>query len=403
MSTEQPASGKHSDPLRKATPADAQPALHGQLPSGGTRPSKVLCLERDARSRKRLEQASGGLNLTVHSAVNAEEFSKALADHDFEVVVISLDDDPATAARLAEEIGSQESPICVLLSARKPTVDHGILAMRCGAVDLIAKPFDVEELRERLASAAERALRLRQQQRRLERLKRICRRLSKQRHEANSQIDVLCGELVNASHQLASHSGGPATDPFAEAIGNELDVEVLLRKTLEHMLTRTGPTNAAVFLPGSDGDYSLGAYVNYNLSRDTADTLLDHLADVLPDKFTSEAGVAHLHTDLQLSAVFEDEAAWLSGSELLATTCRDDDGECLAVIAVFRESGEPFAPEAVSDLRSLRDTFARQLARVVRVHNRATPKAEWLGFDVGEEREDEDTGTDWGQDWGKAA
>lgn len=403
MSTDRPASGKHSDSRQPQPAADPQRGLDGTLPCATKRSSKVLCLESDARARKRLDRAAQGLPLSVHSTGSIDEFTKAMTAHEFDVVVISLDQFPDEAAQIAERIAASDAPVCVLLSARNPTVDHGILAMRCGAVDLLAKPFDVEELRERLVSASERAERLRQQQRRLERLRRICRRLNRQREQANTQIDVLCSELVNATQKSVEQPGSRAIDPFAAAIGCELDVEVLLRKTLEHMLTKTGPTNAAVFLPGSDGDYSLGAYVNYNLARDTADTLLDHLADVLPDKFVGEAKVAHLRTDDQLSAVLDDQASWLTGNELLATTCRDQDGECLAVIAVFREASEPFTEATVEDLRTLRDTFSNQLARVVRVHNRATPKAEWLGFDVGEEHEDEDNGSDWDQNWGKAA
>ena len=33
------------------------------------------------------------------------------------------------------------------------------------------------------------------------------------------------------------------------------------------MLTKTGPTNAAVFLPGTGTDFDLGAYVNYDCPR----------------------------------------------------------------------------------------------------------------------------------------
>lgn len=396
MSTNQPASGKPTDPLSKAAAEQGRRALEGYLPSGGARPGTVLCYEPDARARKRLSEAADGLKLAVHCSTDFNDFKAAFENTHFDVVILSLDRSPEAVAEIAEHIAGSEAPTCLLLSARKPTLDHGILAMRCGAVDLIAKPFDVQELRERIAAAADRAQRLRQQQRRLERLKRICRRLNQQRHETNTQVDVLCADLSNAYHELAKREDPAAAEPLAKLIATELDVEVLLRKTLEHMLTRTGPTNAAVFLPGSDGDFSLGAYVNYNLSRDTADTLLDHLADVLPDKFEHERTVAHLRTDSQLEAVLDDHAPWLSGSELMTAACHDEDGQCLAVLALFRDESEPFNTETADAIRSIRDVFSSQLAKVVRVHNRATPKAEWLGFDVGEERDEDDTSSDWG-------
>ena len=67
----------------------------------------------------------------------------------------------------------------------------------------------------------------------------------------------------------------------------ELDLESLLRTVLEYTLRKVGSTNAAIFLPSSTGDFTLGAYVNYDCPRDTAETLLDHLADILESRVTA--------------------------------------------------------------------------------------------------------------------
>ena len=84
----------------------------------------------------------------------------------------------------------------------------------------------------------------------------------------------------------------------------------------------------------------------------------------------------------------------------MVAACHSHDGDCLAVMVIFRDRADGFTPAAVADMRLIRDTFSRQLAKVVRVHNRATPKAEWLGFDIGDEPDDEDYSAD---DWGMAA
>ncbi|MFB3430117.1 MAG: hypothetical protein ABL309_04295 [Phycisphaerales bacterium] len=383
-------------PLRANASQDGKRALAGYLPSGSARPARILCYEEDARSRKRLRDAASGLKITLDSTGSTEEFSKAIGDGDYDVALISIDRHEAEAVRLATELTSAEQPICVLLTVRKPTVDHGVLAMRCGAVDLIAKPFDLDELRERLASAAERAQSMRQQARRIERLKRICRRLNKQRQQVNNQVDVLCGDLVNAYQQLAEQVDSASVDQLAMSIESELDVESLLRKTLEYMLTKTGPTNAAVYLPGNSGDFSLGAYVNYDLPKDTADTLLDHLADIVPSRFRDERSIVALDSEAKLVEHLDDNASWLSGSSVIATGCHSHDGDCLAVLVVFRDRNDPFSEAVSAELRTLRDAFSRQLAKVVRVHNRATPKAEWLGFDIGDEPEEDEGMTDWG-------
>ena len=65
---------------------------------------------------------------------------------------------------------------------------------------------------------------------------------------------------------------------FNSLIRQELDLESLLRVSVEFILGKSGPTNAAVFLPAASGDYSLGAYVNYDCPKDSAEVLMDQLA-----------------------------------------------------------------------------------------------------------------------------
>ena len=47
---------------------------------------------------------------------------------------------------------------------------------------------------------------------------------------------------------------GMIVTEFGGLIRQELDIESLLRTTLEFVLGRCGPTNAAVFLPTTSGD-----------------------------------------------------------------------------------------------------------------------------------------------------
>lgn len=114
----------------------------------------------------------------------------------------------------------------------------------------------------------------------------MCRRLNTAREQVSQQVDTLCSDLVNAYQELADHMNQVTTaTEFKGLIRNELDIESLLRTTLEFVLSRSGPTNAAIFLPTTSGDYSLGAYVNYDCPKETVDVLLDHLANVVAPRF----------------------------------------------------------------------------------------------------------------------
>ena len=148
------------------------------------------------------------------------------------------------------------------------------------------------------------------------------------------------------------------------------------RQVLEFVLANLGATNAAVFLPGSTGDYSLGAYVNYSCPKDAAEVLLDHLANVAAPNLEHTTGVIHIKTPEQLEARFGDSCGWIGDCEMLAFTCRSE-GECLAVFTLFRERSTPFGSDAAAMLGMLSDVFGHQLARVIRIHHRHLPRDKW--------------------------
>ena len=47
-----------------------------------------------------------------------------------------------------------------------------------------------------------------------------------------------------------------------------LDVEGVLRRTMEWILRKLGPLNAAIYLPAGESQFSLGAYLNLDTQAD---------------------------------------------------------------------------------------------------------------------------------------
>jgi hypothetical protein len=280
----------------------------------------------------------------------------------------------------------------VVLVGESPTAEEAIAALRSGASDLLEAPFDDADLLESVAGAVRSRRRAVDHERRLERLKRICRRLHAARQQVTTQVDTLCNDLVGAYQELADQvSHVTIASEFNSIIQQELDIESALRAALEYLLTKTGPTNAAIFLPSNHSDFSLGAYVNYDCPRDAADVLLDHLADVIAPRFQDEDRVVVCREEGELRRWIGDEASWLSSSTVMVCSCRHD-GECLAVLALFRDQGSRFPEELSGQLQVLCDLFARQLSRIVRVHHRHEPDREWTGWDDWEADEDDDIG-----------
>jgi hypothetical protein len=227
---------------------------------------------------------------------------------------------------------------------------------------------------------------------RVEGLSRMCRRLEEERRAAAGAVGgVLDGGGGDAEGVVYA---GDASDL---ALDGELDVEALLRGSLEGLSSRMRSVNAAVFLPTGSGDYALGAYVNSDLSAQTRDALLDALADAGPGAVELTDRLMVLRDDASLVDAFGDAASWLEGRDVVAGSCVER-GESIAALVFFRDRSSGFGEGEVEELRRFRASFAARLGRVVRVHNRAVPGLQWFGFDVGEAEEDEP-----GEEWRDAA
>jgi FixJ family two-component response regulator len=307
-----------------------------------------------------------------------------LAADSAEITLAILDDSAGGASTIERLRALRPAIVCVLVS-ETPDVGAAVRAMQCGAADLIPVGVSSAELVDRLDGALARARTLRDQQaagaRRCERLRRLCRTLNSSRRELMGQVASLCGDLNKAYAEMADQlTVGSVASEFNALVRQELDLESLLRTALEFLLPRTGPTNAAVFLPSSSGDFSLGAYVNYDRPRDTAEVLFDHLAATLAPALEHEREVVRLSPEMLVERLGEDD--WLDAQEVLGMACRHE-GECLAVLVLFRDRRQPFDPALMTLLASLRELLGRQLARVIQTHHRHLPKDKWglLGDD----------------------
>ena len=362
-----------------------------QLPFGMAerRCARVVIVDCDDRSAKQIEDALGHLHVECMVVRDGEACMRVLDDGDVDVVIVDSDIDGGDGLDLVYAISTGVENICTIVTCSTPDVELAVDAMRCGAVDMIAKPINSNELACRVESAIDQSYRRSSDERRIKRLKRICKRLSEAQQDPQDEAGVLCGDLAGVYDDIAEQMQNlSVASEYRAMIQQELDVEALLRTTLEFLLTRTGPTNAGIFLPTGQDDFNLGAYVNYDIPKDSADMLLDQLSDVVAHRLVEHDEVVRCDNDVDLHRWFGSGAGWLEGSKVLAMSCNADD-ECLAVITLFREHAGGFSDELVDEMQAIRDLFADQLARVVRIHHRHLPMDKWPGFDV-------ETDEDWG-------
>lgn len=354
-----------------ARPTGTEVAKHGAPARPEAPAPRVLVVHHCKATRLTLSVALREAGMTCEAVSSLRTARAKLAEGEFDAAILAMKQDGEEALELARDLAGESTGPGLLMLKDEAGLDDAVRAMRAGAMDLLCAPFDPQDVCARVRAAADAARRDKARDEQLSGLKKLCRELTTSRDDVSKQVGTLCDELADAYHQITEQvQHVKANAEFAALIRQELDVESALRTTLEYLLTKTGPTNAAVFLPGDHGEFSLGAYVNYDCPRDSADVLLDTLANIIAPRFADDECLRSFDGEEDLARRIGDEAHWLADSRSLILPCRYDD-ECNAVMVFFRDRMAPYPTDTHGVLEIVGRLFAEQLDRIVRIHGRA--------------------------------
>ena len=275
-----------------------------------------------------------------------------------DLVLVASDENGTRWRELAREF---EGQFRMVLASADATLEDAADAMRLGMSDMLLLDCTKRVLAERIAAMAAEAF----------------RRAEKQAAKPLA-LSVVCEDSIDTDLVTVRAE-------FGVLARLELDVESLLRTTLEYVLHKIGPTNAAVFLPTAGEDFTLGAYVNYDCPRDCVDMLLDHVGATIAPAIEADPAMRVHRGDDALDELMGEHAAWLTGCEAV-TFAAEHEGEMLAAVALFRDDRDPFDSSIVRRLGVIGEVLGEQLARIVRVHHRHLPTDHW---DKPEERNED--------------
>lgn len=321
-----------------------------------------------------VRSAAEPCGIEVMATERGDAARTAIVQRRYDVVLLVDDDDGegvGTAGVFAQLVHRLAPTSKTMLLAERLSVDAILEAMRRGAVDYVQTPFEAKDFGSRLLAAVARSRDDRDREERVLRLKGICKRLSRSRSRRSEEAKALSDDLRSVRDGMAERLDEVAmTAEYRTLLRQELDIDDLLRVGVEYLVGKTGPTNAAVFLPGGDGGWSLGAYVNCDCPRGVVQPMLDRLAeDLCPE-------MARLDELMR----FEDSAEFtrslalghepLERCEMVAWPCHSE-GDCLAVFVLFRDGATGFADGLASVIDALRGVFAEQIRTVLRIHHRA--------------------------------
>jgi DNA-binding response OmpR family regulator len=334
--------------------------------------ARILVVGGDPDIRASLSTALTRRNHLCTHVNRLDEAYTAVAQRRHDLVLLNPDLPDGDGFDLAGHLQRTAPATKTIVFSDADSFTIALKALRCGVVDFVRTPIAIDEFVERVDGALHRTSTERSRE---ERLRRICSELNAARDEISDQVDTLFRDVSGAYRAMNDQiDEAVMACEFRTLLRQELDLEEVLRTTLEYLLGKIGATNAAVFLPDADRDYSLGAYVNYDCPRESVDQLLDHLCGAICPQMADEEEIVAFDDARQFAQWIGLEGGILSHSQIVAFSC-NHEGECLAVVVLFRDSANPFDPELAGTLDLLRRVFAEQLARIIRVHHRAAP--EW--------------------------
>ena len=324
----------------------------------------LVCVSRtEAMTLAALVEAGTNWSCAVADGVDA--LRSQVLDDRYEVVVIpSCDFDDELAADL-RRLQPNASVVVVAATAR---VEEVTRTMRLGASDFLPGNLDADQVESRLDLAIVRSRELVTRNRAARRLSELGGLISPSSELPTMSID----EADRGSDEMAVDDDNQRVamcSEFRTLLRQELDVEDLLRTALEYLLVKTGPTNAAVFLAGGDGRYGLGAYVNYEHARRTVEPMLQRLADDACPRLSDEEDILRFEDAVEFIQDCELDNPVDGDVEMIAVPCRHE-GECLAIMYMFRGGDAAFSDRVGADLDALRSILAEQLATLIRIHNR---------------------------------
>ena len=329
-----------------------------QMQASKTLAREILVVDSDGKSAEIIRKAAPE-GATVRVAKGADQALCELKHKPADVVLVNVHVNDNGGTELLAQIRKIYPAVTAVALSRAHSLDACRSALRAGAADILFAPLKLEETRVVIDASLKRSNTQMQLAARHARLRRVCKRLNKARHEISQQVDLLCNDLVRAYQDIASQlNQTQAMTEFSSALDTTGGLEGLMRGTLEWVLKKLGPTNAAVFLPNSQGEYSLGAYLN--LDTPAADPFVEAIGSTLAPQAAS-GGLIHLENDLDIEDVFGNSGKPLLGRTWMAHACFLRK-ECLAVMVIFRGQGVTMDSSTGALLQAISPLLAERIA-----------------------------------------
>ena len=325
---------------------------------------RILVVDDEPNVVGLLDDVVGGtIDCQIIKADSIASAKKVLATQGVELLVADVNLPDGQGTDLLTALQYYQPSARALVITGKPTMSTAITAMRGGAVDFLAKPFNAQQLLDRVNAALKMQSDVARKDKRMLKLRDAVKRLNVARRTVSKKVDLLCNDLITAYGELSRQLDTVRTqESFRKTLAEAKDLEQLLCHAMDWMLRQLGYSNVAIWLAGEDSDFQLGAYMKYTIPGEP--DLTEALRKGIVPIVNKEAFV-HYSADEARDRLTPGELKFLKNNTVLGVNCTYL-GEVLATIVLFRDASTPFSEEDAAALKLISPVFATSLASNVK-------------------------------------
>lgn len=297
------------------------------------------------------------------TATNMAEASKAIESEGVDLLIADVNLPDGDGSELLASLRKKHPLASAIVVTGSPSVETAVTALRHGAVDFLAKPFNMDEFLRCVRTALHRNALQAKSESRIDRLRVAVRRLNDARRLVTRKVDLLCNDLVAAYGDLSRQLDlVRTTESFRGVVTSSDDLEQMLCHAMDWILRQIGYANVAIWLAGPEPDFQLGAYMKYTISGEPA--LTEAMRQGILQTLRRD-GMVHLSPSEAAKILSPSESQHLRNQTILGIHCTYL-GESLAGIVLFRDGNKPFTMDDAATLRAIAPVFAITLATMVR-------------------------------------
>lgn len=325
-----------------------------------------------------------GYNIIHAGTMKAAEI--ALEQAVFSLIVVDCDANESVVASISEftSLLSPKTPTIGFTKSRSQTLVMTI--MRSGAADVFCLPRDLGVVKERIQKVLSKNHKDVIDAKQKEDTQRLYEESQQAHGAAIEELESLNHTLANGHCDREQQMRLVAMSAeFRTLVSQELEVESMLRTSLEYLLHRLGPTNAAVYIREGEVGWGIGAYINYDRQGENYAEFLRMLGEQSCSIVSQEKSVRVFTDGTLFTDWIDTEELDFNGNEVIAIGCFDGN-RCMAVVLFFRSDAKRFSDEAIKIIETLSPLFGSQLGCILKIHRRA--ETTWPSESIDSEDDD---------------